>query len=75
MHYLMPNENEWIIIFSYINASSKSIPSFHIFKGKKVMMNFIQHCENGATMAMQPEGWMTATLFSHWISYFIQSLQ
>jgi hypothetical protein len=26
-------------------------------------------------MAMQLEGWMTATLFSHWISHFIQALE
>ena len=39
------------------------------------MHNYIELYEEGATMAMQPEGWMTATLFSHWISHFIQSLQ
>jgi hypothetical protein len=32
------------------------------------MTNYIQFCEDGATMAMQPEGWMTAILFSHWIT-------
>jgi hypothetical protein len=39
------------------------------------MTNYIQFCEDGATMAMQHEGWMIATLFSHWISHFIQALQ
>jgi hypothetical protein len=39
------------------------------------MTNYIQFCEDGATMAMQPEGWMTAILFSYWISHFIQALE
>jgi hypothetical protein len=38
------------------------------------MHNYIELCEDGATMAIQPEGRMTAILFSHWISHFIQSL-
>jgi hypothetical protein len=75
VHFLMPNEREWVIVLSCINASRQSIPGFYIFRGKRVMMNYIQNCENGATMAMQPEGWMIAILFSYWISHFIQSLQ
>jgi hypothetical protein len=75
VHSLIHNEREWVTVLSCINASGQSIPGFYIFRGKRVMMNYIQNCENGATMAMQPEGWMTAILFSHWISHFIQSLQ
>jgi hypothetical protein len=71
VHSLIPNEREWVTVLSCINASGQSIPGFYIFRGKRVMMNYIQNCENGATMAMQPEGWMTAILFSHWISHFI----
>jgi hypothetical protein len=74
-HSLMPNEREWVIVLSRIDASGQSIPGFYIFRGKRVMMSYIQHCEDGATMAMQPEGWMTAILFSTWISHFIESLQ
>jgi imidazoleglycerol phosphate dehydratase HisB len=39
------------------------------------MENYIQYCENGASMAMQPERWITAFLFSQWISHFIKSLE
>jgi hypothetical protein len=75
VHSLMPNECEWITVLSCINTSGQSIQGFFIYRGKRVMMNYIQHCKDGATMAMQPEGWMTAILFSTWISHFIQSLQ
>jgi hypothetical protein len=75
VHSLMPNEHEWVTILSCINVGGQSIPEFYTFKGKKFMANYIQYCEDCATMAMQLEGWMTATLFSHWISHFIQFLQ
>jgi hypothetical protein len=74
IHFLMPNEREWVTILSCINANGESILGFYIFRSKGVMTNYIQFCEDGATMAMQPEGWMTATLFSHWILHFIQAL-
>jgi hypothetical protein len=75
VHSLMPNKREWITVLSCINASGDSIPGFYIFRGKRMMENYIQHCKNGASMAMQPEGWMTASLFSQWISHFIKSLE
>jgi hypothetical protein len=59
VHYLMPNEREWITILSCIDASGSNI-----FRGKRVMENYVEHCEDGASMAMQPEGWMIAFLFS-----------
>jgi hypothetical protein len=74
VHSLIPNEREWVTVLSCINASGQSIPRSYIFRGKRVMHNYIELCEDGATMAMQLEGWMTATLISHWISHFIQSL-
>jgi hypothetical protein len=75
IHSLMPNEREWITILSCINASGYSIPSFYIFKGKRVMENNIEHCEDRASWAMQPEGWMTTLLFLYWISHFIKALE
>jgi hypothetical protein len=75
VHSLMPNEREWVTILSCINASGYSIPGFYIFRGKRMMENYIEHCEDGASMAMQPEGWMTALLFSQWISHFIKALE
>ena len=50
-------------------------PSFYIFKGKRFRKNYIQHCEAGATMAMQPRAWMTLYLFSAWISHFVTSIR
>ena len=75
VHSLMPNEREWITVLSCINASGQSIPGFYIFRGKRLMDNYIEGCEDGATMAMQPEVWMTALLFSQWISHFIKSIE
>jgi hypothetical protein len=75
VHSLMPNERKWITVLSCINASGHSIPGFYIFKGKRMMENYIEHCENGASMAMQPKGWMTTALFSQWISHFIKALE
>jgi hypothetical protein len=40
-----------------------------------MMENYIEYCKDGASMAMQPEGRMTAVLFSKWISHFINALQ
>jgi hypothetical protein len=71
----MPNEHKWVTVLSCINANGQSILGFYILRGKRVMANYIELCEDGATMAMQPEGWMTTILFLHWISHFIQSLE
>jgi hypothetical protein len=35
-----------------INAAGESIPNFYIFRGKRFRRNYIQFCEEGATMAM-----------------------
>lgn len=75
MHSLMPNEREWLTVFTCVNASGESIPGFYIFKGKRIKENYIANCEDGASMAMQPEAWMTAELFSHWTSHFIRALE
>ena len=37
--------------------------------------NYIEYCEDIASMAMQPKAWMMAILFSHWISHFIKVLE
>ena len=75
VHSLMPNEREWLTVLSCVNASGESIPAFYIFKGKRMRENYIAKCEDGASMAMQPEAWMTTQLFSHWISHFIRALE
>ena len=60
----MPNECEWLIVLTCINAGGDKIPSFYIFRGKRMRDNYIRYCEDGATMAMQIEAWMTQCLFS-----------
>ena len=70
----MPNEREWLTNLTCVNAAGESIPGFYIFRGKRIRDNYLAHCEDGAVMAMQEQAWMTTTLFSHWISHFIRSL-
>lgn len=57
VHIVMPDEREWLSVFVCMNAARYSIPNFYIFKGKRFCRNFIEKCEMGATMAMQPHEW------------------
>lgn len=72
---IVPNQREWLSVLVCVNAAGTAIPSFYIFRGKRFRQNYIQHCEAGATMAMQPRAWMTSYLFSAWISHFVASIQ
>ena len=54
-----------------VNAVGQSILGFYIFKGKRIRCNYTIQCEDGTTMAMQPEAWMTQFLFSNWITHFV----
>lgn len=72
---MVPNQREWLSVLVCVNATGQSIPSFYIFKGKRFRKNYIQYCEAGATMAMQPRAWMTSYLFSAWISHFVASIR
>ena len=75
VHKVLPNEREWITNLTCVNAASEHIPGFYIFRGKRLRSNYVIHCEDGVAMAMQTKAWMTATLFSHWISHFIRCLE
>ena len=75
VHSIVPDQREWLSVLVCINATGSSISSFYIFKGKRFGANYIQRCESGATMAMQPRAWMTSYLFSAWISQFIASIR
>jgi hypothetical protein len=75
VHSIFPNEQKWLLMLSYINAHGESIPNFYIFKGKQFFLNYIEWCENGFTMAMQPCAWMITCLFSTWIFHFITTMQ
>lgn len=75
VHSIIPDQREWLSVLVCVNAAGIAIPSFYIFKGKRFRKNYIAKCEPGATMAMQPRAWMTAFLFSKWISHFIKCVQ
>ena len=75
VHTIVPNQREWLSVLVCVNAAGKAIPSFYIFRGKRFGHNYIEHCEDGATMAMQPRAWMTTYLFSAWISHFVESIR
>jgi hypothetical protein len=75
VHSIIPNQREWLSVLVCINAAGKAIPSFYIFWGQRFRQNYIQHSEAGATMAMQLRAWMTAYLFSAWISHFVACIQ
>jgi hypothetical protein len=75
VHQVVPDEREWLTVLTCINAAGESIPNFYIFRGKRFRRNYIQFCEQGATMAMSSKAWMTACLFLAWIDHFIQALQ
>ena len=51
---IVSNQREWLNVLVCVNAASKAIPSFYIFRGKRFRENYIVNCEPGATMAMQP---------------------
>ena len=74
LHKIAPNKREHITTLTCINATGQYILNFYIFKGKRIRANYIQHYENQAAMAMQPQVWMTQFLFSNWLSHFIQAL-
>jgi hypothetical protein len=62
-------------VLTCINAAGESIPNFYILCGKRFRRNYIEMCEQGATMAMSKKAWMTAWLFSAWIDHFIVALK
>ena len=74
MHSTVPNSKEHFTILSCVNAAGHHVPNLYIFKGKRRHRNFILKCEPQAVMAMQPNAWITAFLFSIWISRFISIL-
>lgn len=54
VHQVTPDQREWLSVLVCVNASGDYIPSFYVFKGKRFRKNYIEKCEPGATMAMQP---------------------
>ena len=75
VHSIVPDQRDWLSVLVCINADGFSIPSFYVFRGTRFRQNYIEKCEPGATMAMQPRAWMTTYLFSAWLSHFIESVK
>jgi hypothetical protein len=75
VHSIVPDQREWLSVLVCINAAKLAISSFYIFCRKHFRENYIQRCELGATMSIQPRAWMTPYLFSAWISHFIENVQ
>jgi hypothetical protein len=46
-----------------VNAAGFHIPNFYIFCGKSFQRDYIRHCKDNASMAMQEKAWMTGHLF------------
>lgn len=75
MHSITPYEQKWLLMLSCINAHGESIHSFYILKVSNSKKSYIEWCENGFIMGMQPHAWMTTFLFSTWIYHFITIVQ
>lgn len=68
------NSREWMTVLCCVNAAGQAIPSYYIFKGHRIMGDYIQNCEPGAAMAMQKKAWMTGELFQAWLEHFIKAV-
>jgi hypothetical protein len=64
VHFIVLDQHEWLSVLVCINAVGLAIPSFIVFIGKHFHQNYIDRCEPGATMSMQPRAWITSYLFS-----------
>ncbi|KAH9291763.1 hypothetical protein KI387_043047 [Taxus chinensis] len=71
---VIPKSREWITILCCVNAAGMSIPGFYLFKGKRMIKNYIKNCEPGACMAAHPNAWMTKELFLNWLCHFARSV-
>jgi hypothetical protein len=75
VHSIVRDQREWLYVLVCINTAGSAIPSFYIFRGKRFGKNYIERCEAGAIMAMQPRAWMISYLFGAWVSRFIELVQ
>jgi hypothetical protein len=75
VHSFIPKEREWLSVLVCVNAAGYHIPSFYIFRGKSFQRDYIKHCEDNASMAMQPKAWMTGHLFKSWIRHFVKNVR
>jgi hypothetical protein len=75
VHSIIPKEREWLSVLVCVNAAGFHIPSFYIFRGKSFQLDYIKHCEDNASMAMQAKAWMMGHLFKSWIGHFVKNIR
>ena len=75
IHVVVPNEREWMTVFSTINAICESLSNFYVFKEKRYTREYVAKCDNGAFWTMQKRGWMDALFFAQWMGKFIDILE
>jgi hypothetical protein len=75
VHSIIPKEREWLSVLVCVNPAGYHIPSFYIFRGKSFQRDYIKHCEDNASMAIQPKAWMTGHLFKSWIWHFVKNVK
>ena len=56
VHTLIPNEREWILVLTAINAHGETMPHYYIFKGIRPRRNYQALCEDGTSFGIQKEG-------------------
>ena len=45
---VVPNEKEWMIVFTFVNATREYLPNFYIFKGTRKIKEYVSRCQDGA---------------------------
>jgi hypothetical protein len=75
VYSIIPKEWEWLSVLVCVNVAGYHIPSFYIFRGKSFQRDYIKHCEDNASMAMQPRTWMTGYLLKSWIGHFVKNVR
>jgi hypothetical protein len=71
VHSIIPDQREWLSVVACVNAAGHSIPNFYILKGVQFRRNYIDRCEEKATMAMARKACMSGPLFYAWLTHFI----
>jgi hypothetical protein len=57
-----------------IAANGDRIPGFFIFKGVRFNENYIAHCEKGAVMSIQENGWIDADLAVGYLDHLAKDI-
>jgi hypothetical protein len=57
-----------------IAANGDRVPGFFIFKGVRFNENFIAHCEEGAVMSVQENGWIDGDLAVEYLDHLAKNI-